>query len=244
MGKYYLKKTPRRNFRNLFRTFSVILFIVGITMLIYIFSPLILWQIYFAESFASQSIASPIPKTTIINPVSLKNLISEAANPLSGIDYTNAKNWFPDFNPNPPTGGPKVTSYNISIPSIQINNAQVSTIDNDLTKHLVNYQGTSIPSENGNAVVFGHSTLPQLFNPNDYKTIFANAYKLKPGDKIMVNLSGASFTYKVFNITIVDPNDTSSFAQMYDNSYITLVTCTPPGTIWKRLIVKARLEKI
>ena len=26
------------------------------------------------------------------------------------------------------------------------------------------------------------------------------------------------------------------------DSYLTLVTCTPPGTTWKRLIIKAKLE--
>ena len=50
--------------------------------------------------------------------------------------------------------------------------------------------------------------------------------------------------YKIFNIRIVEQTDTYIFEQNYDNSYLTLVTCTPPGTIWKRLIIKAKLEKI
>ena len=120
----------------------------------------------------------------------------------------------------------------------------VSTVDTDVGKHLVNYEGTSILGDKGNAVIFGHSTLPQLYNPKDYKTIFANAYKLKIGDNIYGFVNGVSYLYKIYNTTVVDPSDTSIFAQSYNNSYLTLVTCTPPGTVWKRLIIKARLEKI
>ena len=120
----------------------------------------------------------------------------------------------------------------------------MSTRDNNLAIHLVNYQNTAIPPDNGNAVIFGHSTLPQLFNPNDYKTIFATAYQLRLGDEIYATVNGASFKYRVFNISVVEPTDTSIFEQNYDNSYLTLVTCTPPGTTWKRLIIKAKLEKI
>lgn len=187
-------------------------------------------------AFASQNITSPIPNTNIVDLV--KN----------SIDQTNsykAENWFPKFNPDfNQKNQADIPSYTISIPKIKIGQALVSTVDNDLTKHLVNYQGTGIPGKNGNAVIFGHSTLPQLFNPKDYKTIFANVYKLKNGDNIYALLNGVTYTYKIFRITIVDPDDSSAFIQDYDNSYITLVTCTPPGTIWKRLIVKAKLEKI
>jgi len=78
---------------------------------------------------------------------------------------------------------------------------------------LVNYQGTGIPGKNGNAVIFGHSTLPQLFNPKDYKTIFANTYKLKDGDTIYVIINNITYTYKIFKIVIVDPDDSSALVQ-------------------------------
>ena len=107
---------------------------------------------------------------------------------------------------------------------------------------MVNYPGTSIPPEKGNAVVFGHSTLPQLFNKNDYKTIFTNIYTLNPGDEIIVNVLGNEYKYKIENITVVDPDNTSVLEQNYSDSFLTLVTCTPPGTIWKRLVIKARIE--
>ncbi|MCL4353422.1 sortase [Patescibacteria group bacterium] len=122
--------------------------------------------------------------------------------------------------------------------------AVVSTRDYDLDKHLVDYGGTAIPPNAGNAVIFGHSTLPQLFNPKNYRAIFATAYKLNIGDKIFVKAAGITYKYVIDNITVVNPTDTSIFNQNVNGSFITLVTCTPPGTTWKRLVIKAQLKKI
>ncbi len=244
MGKYYLKKTNDKRFKKWLRLLSLGLFISGFSVASYIFFPLISWQIYFAPVFASQIITSPIPKTTIVNPSTIESLLAQAGNTISGVDYTNADNWFPTLPKQNRKGKYKLSSYTLSIPNIGIQNAVVSTVDIDLSRHLIQYEGTNIPGDNGNAVIFGHSTLPQLFKQNDYKTIFANAYKLKVGDAIYATVNSASYLYKVYNITVVDPSDTSIFSQSYDNSYITIVTCTPPGTTWKRLIVRARFEKI
>lgn len=239
MGKYYYKKSENKLKRNL-RLISIVFIIVGISIISYVLFPIISWQIYFQPSFASQNITLSIPRANIV----VASLISQAKSSIDGTDYTRAENWFPEFNPTTASGQIQTPSYSISIPSIKIENAQVSTTDTDLTKHLVNFKGTSIPSQNGNAVIFGHSTLPQLFNAKDYKTIFANAYKLKNGDNIYAFVEGVKYSYKIFRIMVVDPSDSSALEQDYDNSYLTLVTCTPPGTIWKRLVVKARLEKI
>lgn len=243
MGKYYYKKADKFFRKKILRLLSLLILFIGVVIVLYIFFPLISWQIYFVPALASSTIQTPIPKATIVNSSDIGSLISQAGNLLTGVDYTNAKNWFPGFNPAHPEQ-PKIPSYMISIPKLKINNATVSTRDNNLAIHLVNYQGTAVPPKNGNAVIFGHSTLPQLFNPNDYKTIFTNAYQLRVGDEIYANVNGVSFRYRVFNINVVEPTDISIFEQDYSNSYLTLVTCTPPGTTWKRLIIKAKLEKI
>lgn len=234
MGKYYYKKNAY-NLRKYLRLTSGLLFLTGISIILYVLFPIISWQIYFQPAFASQNIMPSIPRA---------NIVDLARNSLDRIDYTKAENWFPGFNPKKSQNQNSASAYYISIPKIGIEDAVVSTVDTDLEKHLVNYQGTGIPGRNGNAVIFGHSTLPQLFNPKDYKTIFANVYKLKNEDILYTMLSGVTYTYKIFKIIVVDPSDNSALIQDYDNSYLTLVTCTPPGTTWKRLVVKARLEKI
>lgn len=243
MGKYYYEKADKILRKKILRLLSLLILFTGLVIIFYIFYPLVSWQIYFAPALASSKIQAPIPRSTVVSSSEIGSLISQAGNLLSGVDYTNAQNWFPGFNPIT-VQQKKISSYTISIPKIKINNATVSTIDNDLAIHLINYQGTALPPDNGTAVIFGHSTLPQLFNPSDYKTIFANAYQLKAGDDIYTYVNGVTYRYKIFNISVVEPEDTSIFEQNYDNSYLTLVTCTPPGTIWKRLIIKSKLEKI
>jgi sortase A len=240
MGNYYYKKTKPFNTRLLLRSMSLLVFGIGLLGMLYVFFPLLSWQLYFVPVFAASEIASPIPKATMVNTNTIQSLL---ANSLSGIDYNNVQNWFPTYNANITTR-PKVTNYTLSIPKLHIKDAAVSTIDNDLDKHLVNYGGTALPPDNGNAVIFGHSTLPQLFNPSNYKAIFATAHTLTVGDEIVVRVSDIVYTYKIFSITVVDPTDTSVLAQSFDNAYLTIVTCTPPGTTWKRLIIRSRIEKV
>lgn len=236
MSKYYYGKNVKNNLKKYLRLISGLLLLIGTSIIIYVLFPAISWQIYFQPAIASQEITLSIPRANIVDLA--KNLLDKA-------DYTKAENWFPKFSPSSNQKNQTDTPfYTISIPKIKIEKAAVSTVDNDLTKHLVNYQGTGIPGRNGNAVIFGHSSLPQLFNPKDYKTIFANVYKLQNGDAIYSMINGVTYTYKIFKITVADPEDSSALIQDYDNSYLTLVTCTPPGTTWKRLIVKARLKSI
>ena len=242
MGKYYYTKKDKLKTRKILRFISFLFLAMGMLIVFYIFFPLVSWQIYFAPSFASQNIKAPVPRNAIVSNT-IQTLIIGASNSLGGIDYTNAQNWFPNYKYQK-TGNLKIQSYNISIPKLKIQNAVVSTTNTDLKKNLVNYGGTAVPPDKGNAVIFGHSTLPQLFEEKNYKTIFATLYKIGLGDEIIVNSGGVNYRYKVENITVVDPDNTTILEQNYDDSFLTLVTCTPPGTIWKRLIVKARIEKL
>ncbi|MBI2431056.1 MAG: sortase [Candidatus Levybacteria bacterium] len=245
MTAYYYKRGGGANRRFLFRILALVLVILGISMAGYVSFPLFSWHIYFDPVFASQDITAPIPKTTIVTEETIKSLKFWASQMANGVDYKDAQNWFPSYqNKESNQSAIKVERYNLSIPALGIKEAIVSTTDYDLNHHLVHYPGTSLPPQNGNAVIFGHSTLPQLFNPNDYATIFANAYKLRINDEIIATLEGVSYRYKVKTIFVVDPTDTSVFSQNFDGSYLTLVTCTPPGTTWKRLIIRGRLVPI
>ena len=239
MSRIY-KKSNALQRRRFIRLFGLTVSLLGFVLILYLSYPLLSWKVFNEPAFATQGVTSPIPKTTMLNKDSMKSLLSATANTLIGVDYTNADNWYPTYeHVEKPE---KVSTYFLTIPKLKIQNAMVSTVDTDLSRHLVHYQGTAVPPEKGTAVIFGHSTLPQLFNPTDYKTIFANAHTLKVGDALTVNVNNVEYTYRIIAITVTTPEDTSVLAQEYDDSYLTIITCTPPGTIWKRLIVKSRLE--
>jgi sortase A len=237
MGRL-IKKSGASRKKLYLRSISLIIVILGAGMFFYTFFPIISWQVYFAPAFASQKIDSPLANSVSFNPAGFPNLLANFASSVT-TNYNNAYNWYPGIGHE----AGQVVNYKISIPSIGVADAVVSNKDSDLTSHLVQFNSDTFPPKEGNSVIFGHSTLPQLFEQGNYRTVFANAYKIKNGDQIIVNSQGRNYVYKVFSLTVVEPTDTSVLSQDFSDSYITIITCTPPGPIWKRLIIKAKIDR-
>jgi sortase A len=233
MNTYLYKKSKRRNIRKIARFTGLGLAMIGLLLAIYVFYPLLSWQLYLRPVFASSNFASPIPQKTIMTPDTIASLLENSLN---------RGDWLPSIYQDSQITS-AVTAYQLSIPKLKIENAEVSTLDTDISRHLVHFPGTAMPPKEGNAVIFGHSTLPQLYDPKNYKTIFANIHNMTAGDKILITSNNTIYTYVVTTISIVDAHDTSYLTQDQEKSFLTIVTCTPPGTTWKRLILKAKLEK-
>lgn len=134
-----------------------------------------------------------------------------------------------------------VREFGISIPKLNIQNAHVEVGGEDLAKSLIHFLPVSLPGENGNVVIFGHSTLPQLYNPSNYKAIFTYLPSLEKGDHVTASVNNTNYEYEVYDMFVVKPDQISVLDQQYDASYLTLITCVPPGTYWNRLVVKAKL---
>lgn len=236
------KKHSARKMRNILKYSGLTISIVSFLCLLYVLFPFISWKFYFEPVFASNNVQVPIPKTNVLSKDNIQDLFSQAVDNLN-VDYSDARNWFPnlktgsDIKPDPGI----ITTFNISIPRLGIRFANVSTVDTDLSKHLILYPGTAVPPNLGNAVIFGHSTIPNLFDPLNYETIFATVHKLKEGDQIYTTVNTKEYIYKVESIRITTPDDMDTFTQDNNGSYLTLLTCTPPGTTWKRLVIKAKL---
>lgn len=156
---------------------------------------------------------------------------------------TDPNTWFPT-KPQKTMTAP-VNSYFLSIPSLDIADAMVIISGDDLAKSLIHYGGTGLPGEYGNTVIFGHSTLPQFFRgTRDYKSIFSTLPTIKIGANINITYDGVEYRYVVIEKVVVEPTDLSPLEQRFDDSYLTLVTCVPPGTYLYRLNVKAKLVRI
>lgn len=223
----YLKAPPvaRTRFRGGFQLLPYGLIVVGTVLLANVFLPLFLYQLNRGRFQA-----------TLISPVISSSTISTQAE----VDYSQPNNWFPASPPLPPRPS-KITHYNLSIPQLGIKEAVAQIGGEDLLKSLIHYPGTALPGQYGNAVVFGHSVLPQFFNPQNYKTIFSTLPNLKGGDEILIDFDGVTYRYLVTQIVETFPEDVTVLEQHYDAEYLTLVTCVPPGTYLKRLVVRARL---
>jgi sortase A len=160
-------------------------------------------------------------------------------------EFLQVQDWFPD-RPQLPNISNRLsaTEYWLSIPKLRIQDAKVSVGGDDLANNLIHYLPATAPGDYGSVNIFGHSTLPQLYNVKDYKTIFTYLPSLIKGDSIFVSYENQQFEYEVIDLFVVKPEQISVLEPKYDASYLTLITCVPPGTFWNRLIVRAKLKHV
>ncbi len=207
-------------------------------MIAWVAWPILSFELLVSPSYSN--IIRPIPDEIVAQ--ALDNQFGQILGSAS-LDYTKASNWFPKSPPKKEEKE-KAKAFTMSIPKLGITDAVAVLSGEDLNKSLIHYGGTALPGEYGNTVVFGHSVLPIFFNPKNYLTIFSTLPTLKEGDEIDVFSDNVRYRYIVYEMKVVSPDDVAVLEQKYDWSYLSLVTCVPPGTYWKRLIVRARLEKL
>jgi sortase A len=231
----YTKKIPGR-LNQLIKIISLVFILSGLSMVVWVAYPILSFNILYGGKFGE--IISPIP-----NNVSKKILQSELPNIFtpSNEDLTRANAWFPKAVSVKNTNN--IDMYFLAIRKIGIEKAVVSLVNDDLTRNLVQFTGP-IPGQNGNTVIFGHSTITWLYDTRNYKTIFTKLPELKQGDTMQVTVDNIVYSYKIFEMRIVDPSNLTPLEQQTDDSYLTLITCVPPGTYFKRLVVKGRLISI
>ena len=236
----YIKHAASYPKRKVGRIIALCLVGSGILLLLSVIFPIFSWQLFYAPQLSSGTVVVPIPNAVLVRSANIKTLLSNVKGATTGFDSTKASAWFPTGNP--ASGFTK--EYELSVPKLGIKQAKVIVGADDLSKSLIHYGGSGLPGEYGNAVIFGHSVLPQFFNPNNYKAIFSTLHTLKKGDTIEIVADGVAYKYTIFDFQIVSPDDISVLEQTYDNSYLTVITCTPPGTYWKRLVIRAKIEKV
>ena len=181
----------------------------------------------------------------IIDPTSSQSYNQSSVLGDASVDYTQLSNWFTNSTDTPLNNqiiDSNNSTYYLSIPKLKIVDAVVTLGSMDLTKSLIQYPQTALPGQLGNAVVFGHSVLPQFFNPKNYLTIFSTLYKLNQGDEIILRYDKSTYKYVVDEMYEIQPTDLSVLEQRYDSKNLTLITCSPPGTYLRRLVIKAQLS--
>ena len=123
----------------------------------------------------------------------------------------------------------------LMIPKIDLKVAVGEGVDMDTLKFAVgHFSNTALPGQKGNFCVAGHRnyTYGEYFNRLD---------EVKNGDAIIVKTVKGEYKYKVYDIKVVEPTETSVLDATPDAT-ITLVTCTPVRVATHRLIIKGRLE--
>lgn len=139
--------------------------------------------------------------------------------------------------------------FGIIIPKIGANSkviADVNPYDSKvyqyaLTKGVAHAKGTALPSEIGNMFLFSHSSA-NFYEASRYNSIFYLLSKLEKDDEIYIFYKKEKFKYKVTNKKIVDAKDISYLNPKSDVRTLTLMTCWPPGTTYKRLLIIAEAD--
>lgn len=139
-----------------------------------------------------------------------------------------------------PTKNPEIIipKINVEIPvNYNEQSTDETTIENDLQSGIVHYPTTVQPGQNGNSAFFGHSS-NNIFSPGKYKFAFVLLHTMLPGDTFYLTYSGKVYVYKVISKTVVDPSDVGVLGPVPgQTATATLITCDPPGTSLRRLVL-------
>ncbi len=154
----------------------------------------------------------------------------------------------PKAQPEPLTIVPVDTDFGIVIEKLGVNAPVIPDVDT--TSHaaymeamrygVAHAKDTAKPDEIGNIYLFAHSTL-NFWEYGEYATVFTTLHQMSPGDKIVIFYQGKRYDYRVDEKEIVPGFDTTPLDRASSRRVLTLQTCDPPGTTWRRLIIIAEL---
>lgn len=137
-------------------------------------------------------------------------------------------------------------NFSIVVPKIAANAKILANVDSTdekkylpaLEKGVAHAQGTAFPGEGGHIFLFAHST-DYFWNIGSYNAVFYLLGKLEKGDEVNIFYKGQRYVYKVIDKKIVDPKQVEYLTRKSNKEFLTLQTCWPPGTTFKRLLVFA-----
>lgn len=136
--------------------------------------------------------------------------------------------------------------FGIIIPKIFVNSKVFPDVDPEnepvyqrvLTKGVAHVAGTAHPGETGNVFIFAHSG-QDFFQAERYNAVFYLLTKLEKGDEIDIFYQSQKIQYSVTDKKTISPSEVNYMDDTPGKKTLTLMTCWPGGTTWKRLIVQA-----
>ena len=217
----------------------ILIFIAGISVFLY---PTVSNYIYKKNS--TRAITEHAEKMAELSPEKLAEE-KEAVSRYNKSLYENAVVLTDPFDPDayPITDGEynellafdPVMAY-IEIPAINVNlPIYHGTSDEILLLGVGHLENTSLPmgGESTHTVLSAHCGLPSA-------RLFTDLHLLKEGSLFRVNVLDETLTYQVYDIEIVNPDDSSSLFIREGEDLVTLITCTPYGKNTHRLLVHGR----
>lgn len=226
--------------KNLSSIILVLIFIIGLSLLLYpSFSD------YWNSFHQSRAIASYAQTVTTIDDDQYEKMWAQAQE----YNTTLAKKqnrWvlseeeYEEYEDLLNIGGTGIIGY-IEIPNIKVSLPIYHGVDEAVLQIAVgHFEGSSLPvgGEGTHCVISGHRGLPSA-------KLFTNLDEMEEGDLFMMRVLDETLTYEVDQIRIVEPEDLSALDIEEGKDLCTLVTCTPYGINSHRLLVRGhRVENL
>ena len=226
--------------KNLSSIILVLIFIIGLSLLLYpSFSD------YWNSFHQSRAIASYAQSVTTIDDDQYEKMWAQAQE----YNTTLAKKqnrWvlseeeYEEYEDLLNIGGTGIIGY-IEIPNIKVSLPIYHGVDEAVLQIAVGHiEGSSLPvgGEGTHCVISGHRGLPSA-------KLFTNLDEMEEGDHFMMRVLDETLTYEVDQIRIVEPEDLSALEIEEGKDLCTLVTCTPYGINSHRLLVRGhRVENM
>lgn len=122
----------------------------------------------------------------------------------------------------------------LEIPKIRVNLPIFHTLDDgNLQAGIGHKEDTALPvgGSGTHCVLAGHTGLPSA-------KLLTSLDRLKNDDLFYIHVLGETLCYRVDNIAVVEPDETSLLQAEKGKDYLTIVTCTPYGINTHRLLVR------
>jgi len=149
--------------------------------------------------------------------------------------------------PHPPSEQeltPASLDFSIVIPKLGLTAPVVKDVDPSdpavyqtaLTRGIAHALGSGKPGEGRGIFLFAHSST-DLGAATVYNSVFYLLHQLKLGDQLSLWYQDKAYRYIVQDIQVVSANSVNYLTS--PGKTLTLMTCWPPGTTLKRLLVTA-----
>lgn len=141
------------------------------------------------------------------------------------------------------------SQFSIIIPKIGANAKVIKDTDplnpliyqQALSQGVAHALGSATPDQPGNTFIFAHSA-QNWYQANRYNAVFYLLNKLVVGDIIQLYYQDKLYQYQVIDTQIVSSNQLELMSSNTPDKRLTLMTCWPPATTLKRLVITAQIK--
>lgn len=115
----------------------------------------------------------------------------------------------------------------------------------DLERGVIRYPDSGVPGQPGNVIIAGHSS-NYAWAKGDYNSVFRRLGELSEGDVVILRAKQANgktfdYRYRLTEKRVTNPDDPWIFEDDGADE-VTLSTCWPLGTAFRRLVLRGEME--